>query len=91
VFDVLLSHRAEADVPTVLIIGPYRFFFVSLDRHEPPHVHVRRDDQVAKFWLDPIALERSGGFGRSELNTIAGHVAEHREIRFEKWHEFFDD
>jgi hypothetical protein len=78
-------------VPTVLRIGPYRFFFVSLDRHEPPHVHVRRDNWVAKFWLDPLALERAGGFGRAELNTIASHVAEHREMLVERWNEFFVD
>jgi len=43
-------------MPTVLRTGPYRFFFVSLDRGEPPHIHVRRESMVAKFWLDPISL-----------------------------------
>ena len=61
-------------MPTVLIKGPYRFFFVSLDRGEPPHIHVRRENMVAKFWLDPVALERDGGFNRAELNTVAGLV-----------------
>lgn len=45
---------------------------------------------VAKFWLDPIALERAGGFSRVELNTIARLVAEHRESFLQQWHEFFD-
>ncbi len=58
-------------MPTVLRIRSYRFFFVSLDRGEPPHVHVRRENMVAKFWLDPVALERAGGFSRVELNVIA--------------------
>ncbi|MGO9269600.1 MAG: DUF4160 domain-containing protein [Terriglobia bacterium] len=40
-------------MPTVLRIRSYRFFFVSLDRGEPPHVHVRRENFVAKFWLEP--------------------------------------
>jgi len=30
-----------------------------LDRGEPPHVHVRRENMVAKIWLDPVTLERS--------------------------------
>lgn len=47
-------------MPTVLRVGPYRFFFYASDRHEPPHVHVERDEKVAKFWLRPVRLERSG-------------------------------
>ena len=76
-------------MPTVLRIGPYRFFFVSLDRGEPPHIHVRRENKVAKFWLDPIALQRAGGYSRSELNTIASMLEEHRGSLLESWHEFF--
>lgn len=76
-------------MPTVLRVGSYRFFFVSLDRSEPPHIHVRRDNMVAKFWLDPVVLERTGGFSRTELKTIAEQVLEHREDFLEKWDEFF--
>jgi Domain of unknown function (DUF4160) len=76
-------------MPTVLRIGAYRFFFVSLDRGEPPHIHVRRENMVAKFWLDPMALEHAGGFNRAELNTIAKLVQEHRERLLERWYEFF--
>ena len=76
-------------MPTVLRIGAYRFFFVSLDRGEPPHIHVRRENRVAKFWLDPVALERAGGFNRAELNTIAQLVQEHRATLLERWYEFF--
>ena len=77
------------EVPTVLKIRSYRFFFVSLDRGEPPHVHVRREDMVAKFWLEPVALERGGGFRRVELNAIARLVVEHRERLLKSWYEFF--
>src|ERR1039458_264683 len=54
-------------MPTVLRAGPYRFFFVSLDRAEPPHIHVRRADMVAKFWLEPVTLQRAGGFSRHAI------------------------
>ncbi len=53
-------------MPTVKRIGPYRFFFVSLDYNEPPHIHVQRNDLVAKFWLQPVALQRTGGFKPKE-------------------------
>ena len=76
-------------MPTVLREGPYRFFFVSLDREEPAHIHIRRENMVAKFWLDPMALERAGGFRASELNRIAQLVQEHREHFLEQWHGFF--
>ncbi len=77
-------------MPTVLRLRSYRFFFVSLDRGEPPHVHVRRENMVAKFWLKPVALDRGGGFSRSELNTIAKLVQERRGQFLERWNEFFE-
>jgi hypothetical protein len=44
---------------------------------------------VSKFWLEPIAWERAGGFSRHKLNIIAGIVRDHREELLEGWHEFF--
>ena len=78
-------------MPTVLSIGPYRFFFGSLDYGEPPHIHARRENKVAKFWLDPVTLQKAGGFRRTELNKIASLVNEHQEQFMEKWYEFFSD
>ena len=66
-------------MPTVLIIGPYRFFFVALDYYEPPHIHVQREKMVAKFWLDPVSLQKAGGFRRAELNKIGKLVEQNRE------------
>ena len=44
---------------------------------------------VAKFWLDPMILERTGGFGPAEINRIARLVQEHRTYFLERWNEFF--
>ena len=76
-------------MPTVLRVDGYRFFFVSLDRSEPPHIHVKRERKVAKLWLDPVVLERTGGFSRVEINKIVKLVQEHRDHLLEKWYEFF--
>ena len=76
-------------MPTVLRLRSYRFFFVSSDRGEPPHIHVRRDNMVAKYWLEPVALERAGGFRRVELTALAKLVQAHRERFLERWYEFF--
>jgi hypothetical protein len=50
---------------------------------------VERDDNVAKFWLDPVRLQSSGGFARVELNKIADIVRKHRPQLLESWHEYF--
>ena len=54
-------------MPTVLRSGPYRVYLYSHDLREPPHVHVDRDDQSAKFWLKPVRLARNLGFSPHEL------------------------
>lgn len=78
-------------MPTVLRIGPYRFFFYAADRDEPPHVHVERDDNVAKFWLDPVGLQDRSGFSRAEINRIAMVVNRYRTQLLEAWSAFFVD
>jgi hypothetical protein len=77
--------------PTVLRTGPYRFFFFSSDKHEPPHVHVERETKRAKFWLEPVELETNEGFGARELARIRAIVQNHREELLRVWHEFFSD
>ncbi|MDF0651964.1 MAG: DUF4160 domain-containing protein [Nitrospira sp.] len=78
-------------MPTALRVGPYRLFFYAGDRHEPPHIHIEREDKVSKFWLDPIRLQESGGFSRLEIGRIHKLVAEHRDSLREAWDEYFDD
>lgn len=69
--------------------GPYRFFFYAGDRDEPPHTHVERDANIAKFWVDPVRLQNSGGFSRTEINRIQNLVEENRVGLLERWNEFF--
>ncbi len=52
-------------MPTVLVAGPYRMYFYSHEPNEPPHIHVDRDDQSAKFWL-----ARNLGFAPAEPQRI---------------------
>ena len=74
-------------MPTVLRIGPYRFFFYSNEKGEPPHVHVQRERFLAKFWLNPVALAGSKRFASHELRTIQKHVEENRTMFLEAWNE----
>ncbi|MGO8813513.1 MAG: DUF4160 domain-containing protein [Terriglobia bacterium] len=50
---------------------------------------MRRENNVAKVWLEPVALERAGGFSRAELNVILKLIDEHREQLVRSWYEFF--
>ncbi len=77
-------------MPTILRQGPYRLFFYSGDGDEPMHVHVERDSRVAKFWLDPVRLQRGGGFRRLEIALVAKMIEEHRMEIIEAWNEYFD-
>ena len=76
-------------MPTVLRVGPYRFFFYAGDRNEPPHVHVERDDNIAKFWLDPIRLQSNRGFSRAELGRMQKLLGDRQEELIEAWNEYF--
>jgi len=78
-------------MPTVLRTGPYRIFFYAGDRDEPPHVHVEREDNIAKFWLESIRLQRSNGFARAELRRILRIIDEHHVQLLEAWHGYFGD
>jgi hypothetical protein len=57
-------------MPTVLRIGPYRFFFYAGDRDEPPHVHVERGKSL---WKRTKSF--CSGAGMSSLRTEIQAVA----------------
>ena len=75
-------------MPTVKdISGPYRFYFYGFDCNEPPHVHVRRERKVCKFWLHPVALAQNHGFSARELNQIRAIIRKELTRIEEAWRE----
>jgi hypothetical protein len=76
-------------MPTVLRIGPYRFYFYSHETTEPSHVHVDREHLSAKFWLEPVSLARNLGFSAKELRQIQSIVLENQAKLKEAWHGYF--
>jgi hypothetical protein len=64
-------------------------YFYSHEPNEPPHIHVDRDDQSAKFWLEPVALATNLGFSPVELRRTHRLVGENRKLLLEKWYERF--
>ena len=78
-------------MPTAFEEGPYRLFFYSSDGREPHHVHVVRDNRVAKFWLRPVRLQKSGGFHQTELRRIQRIIEENQTLLVEAWNDYFDN
>jgi len=76
-------------MPTVLRHGPYAFVFFSSDQNEPPHIHVKRDRAIAKYWLEPITLAKNIGFKEPELRKVAKLVEQHQLTLVEAWHDYF--
>jgi len=75
-------------MPSVVgIPGPYRVFFFSFDCEEPRHVHVQRENNVCKFWLEPILLSTNHGFSPHELNRIRNLIGKHENQIAEAWDE----
>jgi hypothetical protein len=77
-------------MPTVLRSGPYRFFFYAGDRDEPPHIHIERDNHKARFWLNPVRLQNSGGFSRTEINRVQKLVEDNQEDLLRGWNDYFN-
>jgi hypothetical protein len=78
-------------MPTVLRSGPYRLYFYSHEPNEPSHVHVDRDEQTCKFWLEPIALASNLGYSAKDLRHIEKIIIDNQQRLLEAWNEYFKD
>ncbi len=76
-------------MPTILRIGPYRFYFYSNEQGEPAHIHIQREKMLAKFWLRPVMLASSTRFSPQELRKLEALVTEHSNVLLEAWNEYF--
>jgi hypothetical protein len=79
-------------MPIVLRYKGYRFFFFSNEGNprEPLHIHVRKGEATAKFWVLPdVKLANSYGMSSAELNDLARVISENGETIERAWHEFF--
>ena len=80
--------------PTILRYKAYRLFFFSNEGSplEPIHVHVRKEEALAKLWLEPsISLAENYGFNSKELKEIEGIIKKNEQEIKTKWNEYFSD
>jgi len=78
-------------MPTVLREKGYRFFFYMADQYEPPHIHVAKQANAAKFWLDPLELAFNDGFREHELSEIRRIIKAHMDELFAAWYKSFGE
>ena len=70
-------------------IGPYRCFFYSNEGSEPPHIHVARDDNEAKFWLSDFSVAHNFGFPAHEIGAIIRELKPQTAEILRAWNEHF--
>ena len=78
--------------PTALVRHGFRYHFYSVDRKEPPHVHVWHGGHRAKFWLLPnIVLDKKKKctLTRSELSKARKILRAEKEDVLQEWAKFF--
>jgi hypothetical protein len=79
-------------MPVVFRYKGYKFFFYSNegDPREPLHIHVRKAESVAKFWLEPEpGIAEVYGFTSHELRELLGVAMENTELIRRYWNEHF--
>jgi hypothetical protein len=79
-------------MPIVFRYEGFRFFFYSNegDPREPAHIHVRKAEGEAKFWLRPdVELAESIGFDAPTLRRLLAVVESHRDLIERAWHAYF--
>ena len=79
-------------MPVVFRYKGYRFFFYSNEGEprEPLHVHVRKAEAVARFWLEPDASAASSfGMAARELRELLAVAIDNRELIARYWNEHF--
>lgn len=72
-------------MPIVLRVKGYRFWFYEADLDEPPHVHVGKERQEAKYWLDPVKRARAGKFKPVDLREIERIINDNQAFLLGAW------
>lgn len=78
-------------MPVVLRWNGYVLFFYSNEGNplEPLHIHVRKAEALAKFWLYPARLADNYGFKAGELREMTQLIDRHSAEIERVWNEYF--
>lgn len=79
-------------MPVIFTHKGFKFFFFSNEGvpREPLHVHVRKGEKLAKFWLKPeVALAESYSMTGKELRELGEIILNNLERIEKAWNEHF--
>lgn len=79
-------------MPVVFRYEGFRFHFFSNegDPREPVHIHVRKGQHDAKFWLRPnVSIAYNRGFSPRVISELIAVIEGRREEIESAWHDFF--
>lgn len=57
----------------------FRFFIYSSDVKERMHVHAEKNGKIAKFWLEPVEVNKRANFNEVELLQCRKTIIEHEK------------
>lgn len=80
-------------MPKIFIKDGFKFFFYSNEGNprEPQHVHIKKGENNAKYWIQPsISLAENYGFSSKELSWIETEVYTNIKLIEDTWNDFFD-
>lgn len=79
-------------MPTVIFLFGWRFFFYANEGNEPMHIHCRKAEKEAKFWLDAetraITLDFAYNMDPKDLKYCKKTIAQYFDEIEEQWNDF---
>jgi hypothetical protein len=82
----------EGEMPTILFVMGWRFFFYSNEGNEPIHIHCRKGEMEGKYWLDQenFAIEEACCYNMSKRDKreVKKIVFEYFEFIESEWERF---
>ena len=79
-------------MPTVLIMLGWRFFFYADEGDEPIHIHCKKGDGEAKYWLDVDAFEvieaHAYNMSPADKRSVRKIIFEHFDYVVHEWNLF---
>ena len=82
-------------MPTILMMLGWRFYFYANERDEPAHVHCKKGDAEAKYWLDLDTFEvveaHAYNMSPADRRTVRRIILEHFDYLVGQWNEFQEE
>jgi hypothetical protein len=82
-------------MPTILMMLGWRFYFYANERDEPAHVHCKKGDAEAKYWLDidtfEVAEAQAYNMSPADRRTVRRIILEHFDYLVGQWNEFQEE